>query len=164
MTVKLAVISANAAAQRCISEGCCREQRQDWLGAIEQYRRALALDAADPRVRYFGHNNLAYSLLQLGRFAEAEPHCVSAIEINGDQYNAHKNLGLALQGLGRMKDAAICLLNAARLAPGNTRAWLHLQKLLQEHPTLPEQFRDVAAGVAEVRAYYEANGGVPALN
>lgn len=151
-------------AQQHIAAGCDCEHQEDWPGAIEEYRKALALNAADPRVRYFGHNNLAYSLLQLGRFAEAESHCLAAIEINEDQYNAHKNLGLAREGLGRFADAAISLINAACRAPGDTRAWLHMQKLLELHPELPSESPDIVEGMAVVREYYAANGGEPKLN
>lgn len=152
------------AAQKHIAAGCDCEHREDWTGASAEYERALALHSSDPRVRYFGHNNLAYCLLQLGRFAEAEPHCKAAIEINGDQYNAHKNLGLAWEGLGRYEDAAVSLLNAAIRAPNNTRAWLHFQKLLREHPELPGINPDIAAGIANVQVIYEGLGNVPMLN
>ena len=147
-----------------MASGCECERRADWPQAADEYRKALALNAADPRVRYFGHNNLAYCLLQLGQFAEASAHCQVAIDINGEQHNAYKNLGLAYEGLDRFEEAAISFISAARLAPGDKRAWLHLQKILEKHPDLPTQSLEVAEGAAAVRRLYEANGGEPRLN
>jgi hypothetical protein len=55
------------------------EERQDLEEAATNYLRIVALVLADDMVRYFGHNNLAYSLIQLSRFDEAEAHCLAAI-------------------------------------------------------------------------------------
>lgn len=146
------------AARLALAEGCQREQCLDWDGAIASYRQALEADPQDPLVRYFSNNNLGYSLLQLGRFDEAEEYCEAAIQINPAQYNAHKNLGLALEGQGRWMDAALSLAEAARLCPENTRAWMHLQHLLSRKPNLPNQSSALSELVRSLEAIYRDIG------
>jgi len=147
-----------------LAEGCHCERRDDWEGAVLSYQRALEADPKDPLVRYFANNNLGYSLLQLGRFDEAEEYCETAIAINPSQYNAHKNLGLALEGQGRWLDAALCLAEAVRLCPQNTRAWLHLNHLLNAKPDLLVQAPYLAKTVKILEAGYRFAGCVPQLN
>lgn len=141
-----------------LADGCQCEKRQDWDGAIASYQRAVDADPKDFLVRYFAHNNLGYSLLQLGRFDEAEEYCEAAIAINPAQYNAHKNLGLAYEGQGRWLDAALSLAEAARLCPENTRAWIHLQHLLIKQQGLLKQSRDLADLVIHLEGHYRGLG------
>jgi tetratricopeptide (TPR) repeat protein len=54
--------------------------------------------------------------------------------MNPDRYNAHKNLGVALEGLGRYAEAAISYLTASRLNPKDPRALKHLDDLVATHP------------------------------
>jgi tetratricopeptide (TPR) repeat protein len=153
-----------AQARLWLAKGCELERVPDWEGAVEAYNHALAADPGDPLVRYFANNNLGYSLIQVGRFDEAEEYCEAAILICPEQYNAHKNLGLAREGQGRWLDAALSLVEAARLFPQNTRAWLHLQKLISLKPWLLEHAPDLARDVAAIEACYQAHGGIPKLN
>lgn len=142
-------------ARSWLAQGCEHEKRGNWLAAIESYNTALAADPQDPRVRYFANNNLGYSLVQIGRFDDAEEYCEAAIEVEPKQYNAHKNLGLALQGQGRWLDAAFSFLEATRLAPMEPRAWRHLEQLLAAHSTLLErsaELREVVAGFRQLLA------------
>jgi tetratricopeptide (TPR) repeat protein len=151
-------------AKDMVAEGCEHEHALNWHAAIGCYKEAVLADAQDPRVRYFAHNNLGYSLIQLHRYDEAEEHCEAAIAVNPAQYNAHKNLGLAREGQGRWLDAALSLAEAARHCPEDPRAWLHLQKLLAERPELHDQSPELALAVAEVQAIYEKKGVLPRLN
>lgn len=151
-------------ARRLVAEGCTCEGNLDWEAAIAAYQEAVDLEPQDPTVRYYAHNNLGYSLLQLGRFDEAEEHCEAAIHVNRGLHNALKNLGLAYQGQGRWLDAALSLAEAARLRPQDTRAWQHLQKLLAARPALLRQSVALVAAVVGVQAHYEAEGIAPRLN
>lgn len=135
-------------ARNCVAQGYEHEKRGNWLAAIESYNTALAADPQDPLVRYFANNNLGYSLVQIGRFDEAEEYCEAAIAIEPAQYNAHKNLGLALQGQGRCLDAAFSFLEATHLSPGEPRAWRLLEQLLTAHPALLEQSAELREAVA----------------
>ena len=140
------------------------EERQDWDDAAKNYLRIVELAPADDMVRYFGYNNRAYSLLQMKRFEEAETHCMAAIEVDDARHNAYKNLGLACEALGRPAEAAVCFINAGYRNAADKRAWLHLQQLLSKNPDLLAQVPDLAERMADLREFYEAHGGVPALN
>ena len=140
------------------------ESRNDWEYAVQCYQRVLRYDASDLAVRYFGPNNLAYSMLNLRQFKEAEFYCGVAIAADNDRHNAHKNLGLACEGQGKFKDAAMCFLNAARRNMADKRAWLHLTKLVTSHPEVLSESPDLADAMKQGREFYEAHGGEPRLN
>jgi tetratricopeptide (TPR) repeat protein len=75
----------------------------------------------------------------LGRYCEAEEFCRAAIEIDPDRYNAWKNLGVSLQGQGRMGDAALSYCEATDRGPEDPRAFRLLEDLLMAHPELLKQ-------------------------
>ena len=116
--------------------GVLRERRGNWSAAVGSYSRALAEGSQHKFLCYFGNNNLGYSLVQLGRFDEAEGYCLAAIEIAPSWHNAHKNLGLVRQGQGRWLEAAFCFVEAYRICPDDPRAWHHLTALLDTEPTI----------------------------
>ncbi len=131
--------------------GGLHERLHDFASAAEMYRRILPLEPADPIFWYFGHNNLGYCLIQLGQFAEAEGYCRRAIEIDPSRHNAHKNLGLALEGQGQHLEAARRFIAATMIWPRDPRALRHLEELLKEHPEIVEQDDELVAGLAECR-------------
>jgi tetratricopeptide (TPR) repeat protein len=90
-------------------------------------------------VGYFLNNNLGYSLVQVGLFEEAEPYLRAAIEIDPKRLNAYKNLGLSLQGQRRYSEAAISYLESIKTCPADSRAFKHLEALVDEHPELTTQ-------------------------
>jgi tetratricopeptide (TPR) repeat protein len=112
------------------------ERRADWGDAVHQYGKVLAEGPSDEKILYFGNNNLGYSLIQLERFDEAEPYCLTAIGIDPNRHNAHKNLGLVRQGQQRLGEAAACFIEAYRLRPSDRRSWHLLQALLAREPDL----------------------------
>lgn len=158
MTEESEVPDSTALASQYLFEGGHMEKSNDWRAAAEAYRRALAANSPDPRVRYFAKNNLGYVLLQMEQCEEAAALCRNAIAINPEQYNAHKNLGLAFQGQGLWIDAAWCFLEATRLCPGNARAWQLLEHLLQARPRLLDQDTELGRAFAMTHAALEENG------
>ena len=135
------------AARAHLTLGCVHEHELDWEAAIASYRQVLANDPQDPTVKYFGNNNLGYSLIQMGRFDEAEDYCLAAVDVEGHRHNAHKNLGLVYQGQGRWLDAALSFLTAYELNPRDPRAWHHLEQVLAARPILLKQSESLRAGV-----------------
>jgi tetratricopeptide (TPR) repeat protein len=114
------------------------EQGDHYAEAEAMYAQGLAILPAAGEVGYFLHNNRGYCLNLLGRHAEAEVHCRAAIALDPVRHNAHKNLGLALAGQGRLGEAAHCLLEADGRCPNDPRARGHLTALLTENPELLE--------------------------
>ena len=62
-----------------------------------------------------------------------------AIDIDSARFNAHKNLGLAVAGQGRYLEAARCLAEAVKLAPGVPRAFEALAEMVATHPEVLDQ-------------------------
>jgi protein O-GlcNAc transferase len=114
------------------------------LSAVRYYREALAFEPVAPEAWYFIHNNLGFSLNQLGRFSEGEFYCRTAIGILPERPNAHKNLGLAHAGQGRWREAALCFIEATRVRPQDPRSCAHLEDLLKAHPELHPEFAQPA--------------------
>lgn len=127
---------ADDRARDYLTLGCVSEGEKDWDSAIANYRLALAAVPTNAFLQYFSNNNLGFSLIQQGWFAEAEGYCIAAIEIDPSRHNAHKNLGLVRQGQGRLLDAAFCFVSAYRLRPGDERALSHLEQLVTANPQL----------------------------
>jgi hypothetical protein len=73
--------------------------------------------------------------------------CRAAVAIDPRRRNAHKNLGVALQGLGRYAEAARSYLRAADICPADTRALRLLQALIAPCP-------GASAGLAGDRRYW----------
>jgi len=121
------------------------EQQDRYAEAAMTYNEGLAIRPAAGPIGYLLHNNRGYCLNRLGRHAEAEAHCRAAIEIDPTRHNAHKNLGLALAGQGRYREAARSLLEADRRWPADGRARRHLAELLAAHPGLVLDDADLAA-------------------
>jgi tetratricopeptide (TPR) repeat protein len=134
-----------------LTMGQLNEKRRDYAAAVTAYSRAFALPARQNRTWYFLNNNLGYSLNQVGRHAEAEAYCRAAVAIDPGRYNAHKNLGLSLQGQGKYLEAAQCFLNAAQAAPDDLRALGHLEDLLAKHEEIGTNHPEILEAVQECR-------------
>ena len=130
--------------------GVLGERREDWNRAAGSYASALAEGSQRNDIRYFGNNNLGYSLIQLRRFNEAEEYCLAAIEVDAVRHNAHKNLGLVRQGQKRWLETAFCFTEAYRLCPGDTRAWHLLSAVLNLQPELLETSPDLRARIVNL--------------
>jgi len=134
----------------CLLEiGKAHEGKPDFRAAADAYRQGLALPPEQTPTWYFLNNNLGFCLNQLGRFAEAEPFCRAAIAFQPYMYNAHKNLGVSLQGQGRLVEAAHSLLEAARRSGSDPRALGHLEDLLAQHPEVGREHPEILEAAQE---------------
>ena len=95
--------------------GVLAAQQGDHAQAHALIWRAIA---TNPEEAMF-HNNLANVCVELGRFDDAEPLYVRAIELDGTRLDALSNLGLLLGRCGRHADAEKLLRRVVELAPGN---------------------------------------------
>ena len=84
--------------------------------ALEQFRRAVELDAAFAPAQ----TNLGQTLLDRGQAEEALPHCQEAVRLDPNSAALHHNLGNALRVLERYGRGQGCL---PRSAAARTRTW-----------------------------------------
>jgi Flp pilus assembly protein TadD len=119
-------------AAACVNVGVHMERAGRFELAAWAYSTGVALEPTEPDLWYWLNNNLGFSLNQVGRHAEAEPCCRTAIRSQPQRYNAHKNLGVALEGQGSIVAAAQSYIMAVQLGPGDPRAFGHLL-LLEEN-------------------------------
>jgi tetratricopeptide (TPR) repeat protein len=129
-----------------LSIGQIKENQEDIPGAIEWYRRAFRMRPGSDGTWYLLYNNLGYCLNRLGQHEEAMGYCEKAVSLNPDRHNAHKNLGVALEGLCRYSDAARSYLRAAGLCPADTRALSLLYSVIKSHPEIAVDFPELRNG------------------
>jgi tetratricopeptide (TPR) repeat protein len=122
--------------------GQLMERKNDFQAAIDHYADAIALDPFSTHTAYFSHNNLGYSLNQLGSCVKAEPYCRKAIEIDSTKHNAYKNLGVSLEGQGKYVEAARNYFIAIQKEASDPRALRHLEALYPEHPEIADSIPD----------------------
>ena len=123
-----------------VGAGCCMEQHEDFEAAVFFYGEAVASNPQEHETRYFALNNLGFSLNQLGHFEQGRVCCREAIKVDPKRCNAHKNCGLAEQGLGRFRKAARCFVAATDANARDPRSLDHLEELLETHPELRDEF------------------------
>jgi tetratricopeptide (TPR) repeat protein len=122
--------------------GQLAEQTGDFSEAVSRYRDAVAFEPCSTQTWYFIHNNLGYSLNQIGQHEEAVPILQAAIEIDPDRPNGYKNLALSFQALGQLEEAAEMFIAATQADASDERSLRHLEELLEEHPSLLPDFQD----------------------
>lgn len=110
------------------------EQRHE--AALGHFTAALKLAPKKRKVVYVLHNNVAYCLNALGRFAEGEKYCRKAIEVDWTRASGYRNLGLSLDGQKDIFGAAWALVEAIKADASDQRARNLLEKLLTVHPAL----------------------------
>jgi tetratricopeptide (TPR) repeat protein len=126
-----------------LAMGQLHERSGDYKAALDPYFRAFEYPQQESEVWYFLHNNVAYCLNLADRHQEAEIYCRAAIRIDEGRHHAHKNLGIALQGLQRYCEAARSFARAACLCPADTRALELLDSLITSHGEILKQGPDI---------------------
>ena len=107
--------------------------------ALKHFTAALELAPKKRKVGYVLNNNIGYCLNSLGRFAEGEKYCRSAIEMDWARASGYRNLGMSLQGQGDLVGATWALAEAVKVDATDTRARLILDKLIAAHPKIAIQ-------------------------
>ena len=134
-----------------LSIGQLQEQQENYSAAIHWYRKAFRLHPGTDGTWYLLHNNLGYCLNRFGLHVEAEGLCRKAIAIDPARHNAHKNLGIALEGQGCFAEAAREYLAAVKIRPEDRRALRLLQRLRTVHPasTATSEYPDLVGEPAK---------------
>ena len=145
---------------RCyLGLGQLAELRRKYEVALDFYEKGLALQSTEQLTAYFLVNNSAFCFNLLGRHDEAEALCRKAILIDPTKHNGWKNLGMSLEAQGDLIGAARGYVEATKIAPGDVRAFVLLQRLLETHPDLQTDFPgvllDKAACIAAIKAATE---------
>ena len=139
-----------------LKQGQLMEQQENYTAAEASYRATLRLDPSDMHTRYFGHNNLGFSLNVLGRYKDAMPYLEEAIRIEPRLPNAYKNLGLSYQGLKMYEKAAEMFVTATRVDPIDTRSYHHLEAMLQKNPKLQDTMPKMVLQLKKCKQYVNA--------
>jgi tetratricopeptide (TPR) repeat protein len=127
------------------------EKADDYSAAARFYQQGIECGPKEIRTRYFLHNNLGYCLNHFKRHKEASEHCRTAIAVNPGNFNAYKNLGIALEGLGRYVEAVKCHIKACNIYPQDSRALKHLEILVASHPEVCRDMPDIIEGIDSCR-------------
>jgi tetratricopeptide (TPR) repeat protein len=136
-------------------QGQMMERVRDWESALLYYKKALELSSQAEIDRYFLHNNIGYSLNQLKRHCEAEPHLREAIRLDPSRANAFKNLGLSLEGQGQFAEAARNFIAAVRANASDPRALRHLEELAGRHKEVNNEIADLDYQIFKCREAVE---------
>ena len=116
--------------------GQIEEKRSDYRTASKYYRRALALESCSSCTWYFIHNNLGYSLNQIGEYEAAASYLKTALEIDPKRTNAYKNMALSFLAMEKLEDAAELFIYATQVDAADSRSLDHLESLVEAHPHL----------------------------
>ena len=116
--------------------GQIETDEQKYENALVHFLAALNLGPNEKRIVYVLHNNAAYCLNLLGRYADGERHCRAAIEIDAARASAYRNLGISLNGQGNILGAAWTLAEAVRADAADDRAHALLQKVVAQDATM----------------------------
>ena len=138
--------------------GQTMEQTGNYEEAIQFYKQALVLEPTDSDVWYLVNNNLGYCLNYFSKYADAEPYCREAIKLDPGRYNAYKNLGISLQGLGTYTMAARSFIKAVEAEPRDNRAFRHLLELMSAHPEIAVDIPDIHQEVERCRKLVQNAG------
>ena len=136
--------------------GQLMEQMDDYASAKAYYEYSLGMRPCNEDLWYLIHNNLGYSLNQLGQHRDAEPYLKRAISIDSHRPNAYKNLGLACEGLERLREAIECYITATQVKPSDRRSLGHLENLVDKHPSLFTDVPDLQSRLESCREAVQA--------
>jgi tetratricopeptide (TPR) repeat protein len=138
-----------------LKAGTAAAERGDLAGAIASFRRALAIEPAEP----LAHYNLALALTRRGEVEAGLAHFRMALELDPEYRDAHFNLATALGGLGRHGEAAEHYRRAAEIDPLDHRARLEWAAALARVGRFPEAAKAFGATVERVPESVEARFG-----
>ena len=119
-------VAAVRSADDCYDAGVDLEA-SDPVGAMDAYRRALAVEPAHVEA----HLNLGRLLHEAGELEAAETHYRAAVTAAPGDASAHYNLGVVLEDLKRWSPAIAAYRQALRLDDGLAAAHFNIARLLQ---------------------------------
>jgi len=126
------------------------EQHRQYAQAIEQYRRAIALNHAYVQA----YNRLGMLLDRLGRFEQADMQFKRALQVQPDNPQLRNNLGFSYLLQRRWADAETELRKAVELQPDFARARTNLGVVLAYRGRYREALEEFRKVMPEAHALY----------
>jgi tetratricopeptide (TPR) repeat protein len=130
-----------------------RLKARDFSGAIEAYKRAIALTPGDEDL----HFNLGIAYVQNGDLTNAEREYKQALELLPDYPEVHNNLGNLLLRSGRMAEAEEHFTEALKQMPEYAQAHNNLGTLRQRQQRTEDALRCFQKAVESDTNYWEAH-------
>lgn len=134
-----------------LQDGLAAFRSGDFALAERQFTKALRGNPRDVGAL----NLMTVLLMQLKRFAEAEPYIRSAISQNGSSAASHYNYGLILKALKRPEEANKQFSQAIALEPINPETWNNRGTTLNDMNRPIDAIRDFVIPEDERRHYSE---------
>ena len=114
--------------------GQALDAMDDVAGALDHYRKALALAPGDPRCL----NNIGLALSRMGELADALEVATAAVEADPGNAEYRHNLGAILLDMGRLEDAETAFQQALELNPDQAVTYASLGLVLAERGDVQE--------------------------
>jgi len=130
---------SEAASRELFLEGSVCENCGDYEGATWFFEASLHFENPDKEFCYYRLNNLAFNLLCLNKFKEAEVYLEKAIKLMPKRYNSWKNAGVAMEHQGKIEEAAKAYMFAINYSNAEKRSLKHLLRLIARHPELRQK-------------------------
>jgi tetratricopeptide (TPR) repeat protein len=129
-----------------------------WKSSATLFGHALAVTEGN----FLAHNNLARTLNNEGRYAEAADHYQAAIRINPGYLPPYLNLGLSREKQGMPDEAMRCFAEALKARPGDGEAHFLQGNLLAKAGRLDEAIAeyDLALKDKPGRGIFHNNRGI----
>jgi CheY-like chemotaxis protein len=122
--------------------GQIMENMNEFEDSLSYYQEAAALCNTTDDISYSINNNMGFSLCMLKRFYEAEKYCGLAIKIDPNRLNAFKNLGISLEGQGRLRESINAYVTAIKINAKDKRPLTLFKRLLDKHPELKDEYNN----------------------
>jgi tetratricopeptide (TPR) repeat protein len=119
-------VAASATALLCASTAAAWIQTGYWRDSLTLFEHAVEVTPQNSMV----HNGMTASLVEQGRFAQAELHGLRALEIKPDYVSAMSNLGNALRGQQRHREALRRYRSALAIEPDHPSVRFNLANAL----------------------------------
>jgi len=132
------------------SAGRLFERRGELRQAAEQYRKAVALNAAFLQA----YNRLGVVLTRMGRWEQADQVFISAIQRAPNTAYLRNNLAFSYMAQGRWQDAEVELRNALELKPSFVRARVNLGVVLTKQGDADSAFAQFSQAMPLAEAYF----------
>ena len=123
----------NQKAYLLLKKGRISEFLYEFDDALIYYCRGLASHIVPRKVYFALWHGVSLCLLYKQDFKEAELCCRRVIELDPNQWEAWKNLGVSLEHQSEIKESLDAYVKAVKLIKGNEVSVLHLRRFIERY-------------------------------